>query len=222
MKPTPLPTSETSTDVKFPASTNTGHELPPTALKTTTVKEILQGAPGKTATNPGEIKVINGVEYWVEPDGYQVQMKFVRRYPGLFGPLAVDPDHGTGEIECDDLIARAMSKLTGYGGTYSTWSERHCSIVAASIAEDIQSSDDVPPCPKFWLEETQYWVGHIAIFREIHKNKDAAAKIETLRSFTGIFQDKQILARVLAISGGALATGYALLPQILKLFGIGG
>jgi hypothetical protein len=215
MPETPLVIPNATTATPDPTTSQSG-----AMLKTVSITEILQGSLGKTTTNPGEIKVIDGVEYWVEPDGYQVEMKFVRRYPGLFGPLAIDPDHGNGEIECDDAIARIMAKLTGYGGTYSTWSERHCSIVALSIAHDISSSADVPPCPKFWLEETQYWVGHIAIGREVDKNKDAQSAIATLQTFSGLLQNKAILARVLAISGTALAAGYALLPQILKLIGI--
>jgi hypothetical protein len=172
--------------------------------------------------NPGEIKTIDGVEYWVEPDGYSVEIKFVRKYPALFGPIAADPDHGEGDIECDDTISRIMNKLTGIGGTYSTWKERHCSIVAAGIGyNDVETSADVPPCPKFWLSENQYWVGHLAIGREAKKQDILNVANST---FAGLLQNKKVLASL----GAAAVSGAAVLPAvippilqaILKLIGI--
>jgi hypothetical protein len=168
--------------------------------------------------NPGEIKIVNGVEYWIEPDGYQVEMRFVRKYPALFGPLAIDPDHGQGDVECDDAISKIMNKLTGIGGTYSTWAERHCSIEAASIGyNDVETSADVPPCPKFWLSENQYWVGHLAIGREAKKQELLKTASST---FTGLLQNKRVAALITA----ALASGSVIIPplaqQLLKLAGI--
>lgn len=153
--------------------------------------------------------MINGVELWIEPDGYSVEMKFVRKFPALFGPLAVDPDHGQGDVECDDAAAKILNKLTGFGGTYSTWAERHCSLTAIAIARDIKTSADVPPCPKFWLAENQYWVTHIAIGRLDDKN-------ETLHTFAGLLQDPAILTRISAIATAAAAAGAVALPPLIQ------
>lgn len=166
-----------------------------------------------TTPNPGEIKLIDGVEYWIEPDGYTVEMKFVRKYPALYGPLAVNPDGDQGDIECEDLPAHILAKLTGYGGTYSTWAERHCSIVALTIAPDIHSSADVPPCPKFWLSENQYWVSHIAIGRLVEKEKAASSSNEELAAqlATSIPWKK-----VAGIATAALAAGAVVVPPLLQ------
>lgn len=172
-----------------------------------------------TTPNPGEYKVIDGEEYWVEPDGYAVKRKFVLLYPGWYGPLAQDPDHGEGNVECNDALSGVLAKLQGYAkwnesvkdynGMYSTWSERHCSEGALAIAEDIKSSADVPPCPKFWLQETHYWVTHIAIGRTIDKKVLAEAMSSTV---TGLLQNK----KVLALLGTAAAAGAAVLPTLLQ------
>jgi hypothetical protein len=163
-----------------------------------------------SVVDPGEIKTIGGVEYWIEPDGYTVEMKFVRKYPALFGPLAVDPDKGQGDVECDDPLSKITAKLTGYGGTYSTWAERHCSLSALAIGiNDVESSADVPPCPKFWLHENQYWVDHIAIGRLTKKTNVAEAASTT---FTGILSNPRVLATIAA----ALTAGGVFLPTAAK------
>jgi hypothetical protein len=87
---------------------------------------------------------------WAGAGGYRVARKWVEKYPHLYGPLATDPDHGLGDIELDDNLAKALRKIDGYGGIGSTSGERHCAQTAAYIAWNfIESSADIPPVPKF-------------------------------------------------------------------------
>lgn len=114
----------------------------------------------------GEVKTFGGVETWVEPSGYTVEMRFVRKYPSLYGPAALDPDGGGGDAECDDLISKLTAKFTGYGGTFSTWTERHAFIIAAGIGyNDVTSSADVPPVPFWCIGELQYWLTGVTMGR---------------------------------------------------------
>ena len=164
--------------------------------------------------NPGDIRIIDGEEYWCEPDGYQVKMKFVRKYPALFGPLAVNPDGDQGDVEISDAFQKIIEKLMGYGATYSTWAERHCSVTALAIGhDDVKTSDDVPPCPKFWIKENQYWVTHIALGREIEK-----AKITD--TLAGLLANKKVLAIIAAALAGGTFAGPEILTVIKSLFGI--
>jgi len=140
-------------------------------------------------------------DFWVSASGYRVARRWVDKYQSLFGPLAQDPDEGHGDAECDDLVARLMAKFTGAGGTFSTWKERHAFIIFAGIGYlDVKSSDDVPPCPEFFLTEQQYVTSGLVMGR-------AAAKIEEagpgLKTYLAIFA-----------AGGISITG------ILKVFGI--
>ena len=107
-----------------------------------------------------------------------VDQKWIEKYPCLFGPGAKDPDEGQGEIECTDLIGNLMAKFTGYGGTFSTWSERHAFIYAAEIGYlHIRSTEDVPPVPEFWSTEAHYWMSGIIMGRAAAKMEEAGGKI---------------------------------------------
>lgn len=141
---------------------------------------------------------------WIEASGYSVARKWVEKYPALFGPNAKDPDAGQGQIECDDTIARIMAKFTGYGGTFSTWTERHAFIIFAGIGyNDVTSSADVPPVPEFFLQEMAYCYTGLSMGRGMKKVEDAAART----NWTPVF---------IAIIGG-LTAGTAYGPQLLSI-----
>ena len=196
----------------------TSCEVPKTPIAATAITVIAGKSP-----NPGDYQTINGEEYWVEPDGYAVKRKFVLLYPGWYGPLAVDPDHGHGDEECNDALSGILAKLQGfaswndkvtnYNGMYSTNAERHCSEAALSIVPDIKSSADVPPCPKFWISETHYWVGHIAIGRELDKYTEAKDESAAMKTVKGLLTNEKVLAMV----GTAAAAGAAALPTVVKI-----
>jgi hypothetical protein len=113
--------------------------------------------------------------------------KWIAKYPHLYGPGAKDPDAGQGDAECDDFAARMINKFTGAGGTFSTWSERHCFITAASIGyTDVEHTEDVPPCPTFWLEEGHYWVSGIAMGRAARKIEEATPTLKTYLTAAGV------------------------------------
>jgi hypothetical protein len=142
-------------------------------------------------------------DFWVEPSGYRVARKWVDKYPALYGPNAKDPDGGQGGEELDDAIAKVLAKFTGYGGTFSTWTERHAFIIFTGIGyNDVKSSDDVPPIPAFFLGEMAYCYTGLSMGRAAKKIEDAAPSLKT---YAAIF------------TGGAVAGN---LPQILKLLGI--
>jgi len=108
-----------------------------------------------------------------------MDQKWVEKYPYLFGPNAKDPDEGKGEIECTDVVAKLMEKFTGYGGTFSTWSERHAFIYAAMIGyNDVTSSADIPPVPEFWVSEAHYWLSGITMGRMAKKLEENAPSIK--------------------------------------------
>jgi hypothetical protein len=142
-------------------------------------------------------------DYWVEASGYKVHRKWVEKYPALYGPNAQDPDEGNGEVECDDVIAKLLAKFTGYGGTFSTWTERHAFIIFAGIGyNDVTNKEDVPPVPEWALKEMAYCYTGLSMGRAAKKIEDAAPSLKT---YAAIF------------TGGAVAGN---LPQILKLLGI--
>jgi hypothetical protein len=156
------------------------------------------------------------VEQFVDSDGkvkeYRVARKWTEKYPSLFGPCAEDPDEGNGEAELDDPISRLLNKFTGAGGTFSTWTERHAFIIFASIGyNDVESSADVPPVPRFFLTETQYCFSGLAFGR-------AAKKLENSDSFKALLGNK----KVVAVLAAAFTAGGAMLPSFvqaaLKLF----
>ena len=167
--------------------------------------------------NPGEVKTIGGVEYWIEPDGYTVEMKFVRKYPHLFGPCATDPDHGMGDIELDDALAQAFRKIDGYGGFGSTSTERHCGGTALMIGNnDVKSSADIPPVPRFWISEGQYWLLGITAGRLLKKKNLAEATTLALETLPGLLEDPATLKRITAIAGTAMAAGAIAIPPLLQ------
>ncbi len=140
-------------------------------------------------------------DFWVEPTGYKVHRKWAEKYPALYGPLAQDPDEGQGEIECDDVISRLLAKFTGYGGTFSTWTERHAFIIFSGIGyNDVNSKDDVPPIPVFFLKEMAYCYTGLSMGRGAKKVEEAAPSLKT---YAAIFA-----------AGGVSITG------LLKLIGI--
>jgi hypothetical protein len=142
---------------------------------------------------------------WVEASGYRVARKWVENYPALFGPLAKDPDEGQGEVECDDMIARLLAKFTGYGGTFSNWTERHGFIIFSGIGyNDVQSSDDVPPIPEFFCKEMAYCYTGLSMGRGAKKLEEAASKT----NWTPV---------IIAIIGG-LTAGTAYGQTILNIF----
>lgn len=109
-------------------------------------------------------------ELWVQDDGYQVEKKWVNKYPALYGPLRKDPDGGFGELEADDIVSRISAKFTGYGGTFSTWTERHAFLTFAGIGfNDVTSSSDVPPIPDFFLGEMAYCYAGLSMGRAAKK-----------------------------------------------------
>lgn len=178
-------------------------------------------------------------DFWVEPDGYRVARKFVETFPDLYGPNAKDPDEGKGEIECTDAISKIFNLYTGQGGTFSTWSERHCFLNAFFIGRDyVESSADIPPVPYFWLTEAHYWRAGIMLGRASKKNGDlknlvsdlmsqketAEATTAALETVSGLLKNPETRKRVIAIAGTAAAAGGAILPSVvpyaLKLLGI--
>jgi len=108
-----------------------------------------------------------------------MEQKWIDKYPFLYGPGAKDPDEGSGNVELTDVVARLMEKFTGYGGTFSTWAERHAFIYGANIGYlYVNSSEDVPPVPAFWTNEAHYWLTGITMGRAAKKIEDAAPSIK--------------------------------------------
>ena len=173
-------------------------------------------------------------DFWVQEDGYRVHRKWVEKYPALFGPCRQDPDGGQGDIECDDAIAKLLAKFTGYGGTFSNWMERHAFIIFAGIGyNDVESKDDVPPIPDFFLTEMAYCYTGLSMGRGAKKVGDAEqgkqqaqSALETLQTWTGLITaNPDVTKKVASIAVSALAAGGIILPPviqaILKAVGIG-
>jgi hypothetical protein len=144
-------------------------------------------------------------DFWVSASGYRVARKWVDKYPALYGPLSQDPDEGQGEVECNDLIAQLLAKFTGYGGTFSTWTERHGFIIFGGIGyNDVTCSADVPPIPEWALKEMAYCYTGLSMGRAAKKLEEAAPSLKT---YIGIF------------TAGGVSVG-AILKFILPLVGI--
>ena len=140
-------------------------------------------------------------DLWVEASGYRVARKWVDKYPALYGPNAKDPDEGQGEIECTDVIAQLLAKFTGYGGTFSTWTERHAFIIFGGIGYlDVKTSDDIPPTPEFFLSEMQYCTTGLIMGRATAKLEAAAPSLKTC---------------IAIFAAGGISVG-----SLLKFFGI--
>ena len=113
-------------------------------------------------------------EQWVQEDGYVVDKKWVAKYPSLFGPMRQDPDLGYGQVEADDVLAKISAKFTGFGGTFSTWTERHAFLIFAGIGfNDVTTSADVPPIPDFFVGEMAYCYSGLTMGRAAKKLDDA-------------------------------------------------
>lgn len=142
-------------------------------------------------------------DFWVTAKGTRYAKRWVEKYPSLFGPTAEDPDGGKGEEECNDVIAKLLAKFTGYGGTFSTWTERHAFIIFAGIGyNDVTSSADVPPIPEFFLSEMAYCYTGLSMGRAAKKLEEAAPSLKT---YTAIF-------------ASGVAAGN--IPAVLKVIGV--
>jgi hypothetical protein len=120
---------------------------------------------------------------WVQDNGYEVERKWVAKYPELYGPLRKDPDEGLGQQETDDIISRISAKFTGFGGTFSTWTERHAFLIFAGIGyNDVTNSTEVPPIPDFFIGESAYCYSGLTMGRSAKKFEEAGGfkKIATL------------------------------------------
>lgn len=163
-------------------------------------------------------------EYWVDGD-YRVHRKWCDHYPQYYGPCAIDPDHGQGDIELDDALAKALAKIDGYGGVGSTSGERHCFQAAFLLAHNfVESSADIPPVPKFWLDEAHYWMSGITAGRLLKKQKTAEQKqevaetaLETLTTWGGlIWSNKETRAKVAGLVTSALVAGGIAIPPLVQ------
>lgn len=61
--------------------------------------------------------------------------------------------------ECDDIISHLFEPMTGRGGLFSTWRERHIAIAGASAGFRAGTFSNVPDCPPLWQDEAQYFNG---------------------------------------------------------------
>lgn len=77
------------------------------------------------------------------------------------GPgYTTDPYNAPEErAECDDPISKLFAKITGPGGLFSTWRERHISIMGAAAGWRAGTLSPVPTCPPLWQDECQYYDG---------------------------------------------------------------
>lgn len=152
-------------------------------------------------------------DFWVDGD-YRVARKWCDLYPQYYGPCAIDPDHGQGDIELDDTLAKALAKIDGYGGMGSTSGERHCFQAAILLAYNfIESSADIPPVPKFWIPEGHYWLSGITTGRLLKKKKGSDDfTIELAAQLATCVPWKKVAAAVIA----ALAAGGIVLPEAIK------
>lgn len=141
---------------------------------------------------------------WITASGVKYYRKWVEKYPSLYGPMATDPDGGAGEVECTDAIAQILAKFTGYGGTFSTWTERHAFIIFAGIGyNDVNTSDDVPPIPEFFIPEMAYCYTGLSMGRATKKLEEVVGKTNW--------------APVIIAAVSALTAGTAFGPQILTI-----
>jgi len=61
--------------------------------------------------------------------------------------------------ECDDPISKLFAKVSGPGGLFSTWRERHIAIMGAAAGWRAGTLSPVPTCPPLWQDECQYFDG---------------------------------------------------------------
>ncbi len=75
------------------------------------------------------------------------------------GPgYTTDPYKDEG-AECDDMISKLFEPVSGKGGLFSTWRERHIGIAGASAGYRTGTMENVPECPPLWQDECQYFNG---------------------------------------------------------------
>lgn len=134
-----------------------------------------------------------------------VDQKWIDLYPNLYGEGAHDPDEGKGDEELQDLVSQLSAKATGYGGTFSTWSERHSFLTGYSIGFEIEKIEPVPT-PLFWLKESHYFKSGIAC------GYAAKCAVESAR--------KTDWSRIGWAAGIGTALGTAIGPKILTLIGL--
>ncbi len=107
-------------------------------------------------------------DYWVESDGRKIARKWVDNFPEFYGPEAVDPDHGTGEAEADDIVSRWSARIMGvtyqpgYNGQFSNYNERHSFIGGINIGVTLSEIEAVPT-PSFWVDDAHYFKSGIAV-----------------------------------------------------------
>lgn len=61
--------------------------------------------------------------------------------------------------ECNDIISKALDRVTGPGGLLSTYRERHISIAGVWAGVRAAQFADIPDCPPLWMDEVQYYRG---------------------------------------------------------------
>lgn len=134
-----------------------------------------------------------------------MEQKWIDLYPNLYGPKACDPDDGNGDEELADILSQVTEKATGYGGTFSTWSERHAFLTGYSIGFEIEKIEPVPT-PEFWLKDAHYFKSGIAC------GYAAKCALESAR--------KTDWSQIGWTAGIFAAIGTALGPKILTLIGV--
>lgn len=106
----------------------------------------------------------------------------IPEYPERAGVgYTVDPyDTPEERAECEDAIT-SLFAFTGKHGTFSTWRERHISILAFKAGLKAGSLEQVPECPPMFLDEQQYWDG-VAMGANVGKivSYSVAATITTI------------------------------------------
>jgi len=66
--------------------------------------------------------------------------------------------------ECDDPISRLFAKVSGPGGLFSTWRERHIGIAGATAGWRAGTTSLDGKCPPLWADEMQYYEGMWMLF----------------------------------------------------------
>jgi hypothetical protein len=102
-----------------------------------------------------------------------------------------DPYAGEG-AEADDVISKLFEPISGKGGLFSTWRERHIAIAGASAGYRAGVFSNVPACPPLWADEAQYFDG-MAMITNVAKTNipgiiGTAGGIIVALQATGIFK----------------------------------
>lgn len=147
----------------------------------------------------------------------EVDPLLVAAFPQWFGPGAVDPDAGTGHVECTDIIATLSAKFTGVGGVFSTYGERHAFEVGIIIGYTFVNKTVFIPCPTFFQEDAHYFYIGLMMGRAYKKLEDNNI------NFGDALKWWKEVAAGLATSGGAFGTlfGPTIVKYIQTLMGAG-